>query len=117
VVHASDKDDDCSDKTCGGVEVKEIAVKPRQRISPPFIPSHDIPRGIIYMFQAALAYALMLAVMYVCHSSVCICCQTLEQDVQCCICHIHHFGLRDWRRAFWTDWGARFGIDETNVVS
>jgi len=63
VVHASDKDDDCSDKTCGGVEVKEIAVKPRQRISPPFIPSHDIPRGIIYMFQAALAYALMLAVM------------------------------------------------------
>lgn len=35
------------------------------RISPPFIASYDIPRGIIFAFQALLAYILMLAVMWV----------------------------------------------------
>ncbi|KAI0639192.1 Ctr copper transporter [Trametes polyzona] len=33
------------------------------RTLPPFIPSHDIPRGMLYAFQALLSYALMLAVM------------------------------------------------------
>ncbi|KAI0651640.1 Ctr copper transporter [Trametes meyenii] len=33
------------------------------RSVPPFIPSHDIPRGVLYAFQATLSYALMLAVM------------------------------------------------------
>ncbi|KAI0670113.1 Ctr copper transporter [Trametes maxima] len=33
------------------------------RSIPPFIPSHDIPRGVFYAFQAMLSYALMLAVM------------------------------------------------------
>ncbi|KAH9890910.1 Ctr copper transporter [Cubamyces lactineus] len=44
-----------------------VADKPRQargpRTIPPFIASHDIPRGALYAFQALLMYALMLAVM------------------------------------------------------
>lgn len=35
------------------------------RLSPPFIASHDVPRGIAFAFQALLGYALMLAVMWV----------------------------------------------------
>lgn len=35
----------------------------RKRVVPPFILSHDIPRGIMYMLQATLTYALMLIVM------------------------------------------------------
>ena len=35
------------------------------RSSPPFIASHDIPRGIAFAIQALLGYALMLAVMWV----------------------------------------------------
>lgn len=33
------------------------------RISPPFVASHDLPRGAMFAFQALLAYLLMLAVM------------------------------------------------------
>ncbi|KAI0768497.1 Ctr copper transporter [Trametes elegans] len=33
------------------------------RTIPPFMASHDIPRGVMYAFQALLMYALMLAVM------------------------------------------------------
>ncbi|CDO72434.1 hypothetical protein BN946_scf184977.g134 [Trametes cinnabarina] len=33
------------------------------RTIPPFIASHDIPRGALYAFQALLMYALMMAVM------------------------------------------------------
>ncbi|KAF7789861.1 hypothetical protein EIP86_000809 [Pleurotus ostreatoroseus] len=33
------------------------------RLSPPFVLSHDIPRGLVFAFQAFLAYVLMLAVM------------------------------------------------------
>ena len=33
------------------------------RTLPPFIASHDVPRGIAFALQAVLAYALMLAVM------------------------------------------------------
>jgi len=41
------------------------ALEPRLsfRNTAPFIPSHDIPRGIIYAAQSALYYALMLVVM------------------------------------------------------
>ena len=35
------------------------------RASPPFIASHDIPRGIAFASQALLGYLLMLAVMWV----------------------------------------------------
>lgn len=35
------------------------------RLSPPFVASHDIPRGIAFALQAVLGYALMLAVMWV----------------------------------------------------
>ncbi|KAI0824132.1 Ctr copper transporter [Trametes gibbosa] len=60
-------------KASGSVEeVKVGDLKPlespaRQRRSsrtiPPFIPAHDIPRGVLYAFQALLTYALMLVVM------------------------------------------------------
>lgn len=33
------------------------------RSIPPFVPSHDIPRGIIYAIQTASSYILMLTVM------------------------------------------------------
>jgi len=36
---------------------------PRKRSVQPFIFAHDFPRGIVYMFQATLTYALMLIVM------------------------------------------------------
>jgi len=41
------------------------SVRPERnpRSVPPFIPSHDLPRGAIYAVQALMAYALMLAVM------------------------------------------------------
>ncbi|KAI0271524.1 Ctr copper transporter family-domain-containing protein [Gloeopeniophorella convolvens] len=35
----------------------------RRRVLPPFILSHDATRGVMYAFQALLAYILMLAVM------------------------------------------------------
>lgn len=36
---------------------------PRKRTVPPFILAHDLPRGIIFMFQATITYALMLTAM------------------------------------------------------
>lgn len=33
------------------------------RVIPPFIPSHDFTRGILFAFQALLQYLLMLAIM------------------------------------------------------
>ncbi|TCD70041.1 hypothetical protein EIP91_005022 [Steccherinum ochraceum] len=35
----------------------------RPRVIPPFILSHDVPRGMVFALQALLAYVLMLAVM------------------------------------------------------
>ena len=32
---------------------------------PPFIPSHDIPRGVFHIVQTTMSYALMLVIMYV----------------------------------------------------
>ena len=43
----------------------KLNLPPRKRTVPPFILSHDLPRGVIYMVQATLSYALMLAVMSV----------------------------------------------------
>jgi copper transporter 1 len=37
------------------------------RTIPPFIPAHDLPRGIVHGAQALIGYLLMLAVMYVCY--------------------------------------------------
>ncbi|KAF9789188.1 Ctr copper transporter family-domain-containing protein [Thelephora terrestris] len=37
----------------------------RKRTVPPFILAHDLPRGIVCMIQAAIAYLLMLIVMFV----------------------------------------------------
>lgn len=42
---------------------RRLIPTPRKRIVPPFILAHDFTWGTIYMFQAAIAYALMLAVM------------------------------------------------------
>jgi len=57
--HEPDKSDDASDSSCSG----EGKVNYRQRTSPAFILAHDIPRGVVQMFQSTLHYALMLAVM------------------------------------------------------
>ncbi|OJT12575.1 hypothetical protein TRAPUB_10816 [Trametes pubescens] len=60
-------------KGSGSVEELKISELPSQdsttrqrrarRTLPPFILSHDVPRGALYAFQALLTYALMLAVM------------------------------------------------------
>ena len=34
-----------------------------KRVIPPFIPMHDVPRGLIHAGQSLLVYTLMLAVM------------------------------------------------------
>jgi hypothetical protein len=39
------------------------AVRIRPRLVPPFIPMHDIPRGILHGVQSLLSYILMLAIM------------------------------------------------------
>ncbi|KAI5991498.1 Ctr copper transporter [Pisolithus albus] len=41
----------------------KTASRPTLRSIPPFIPSHDIPRGIIHAIQTAFSYTLMLIVM------------------------------------------------------
>ncbi|KAF9643651.1 hypothetical protein BDM02DRAFT_1374107 [Thelephora ganbajun] len=41
----------------------KLILAPRRRIMQPFILAHDLPRGIIYMFQATITYTLMLGVM------------------------------------------------------
>ena len=57
--------------TCNKLETPSLSdgsklnLPPRKRTVPPFILSHDLPRGIVYMVQATLSYALMLAVMSV----------------------------------------------------
>jgi Ctr copper transporter family len=47
-----------------GVQMKND-INHRRQISPPFLPAHDVPRGILQMINSSLHYALMLAVMYV----------------------------------------------------
>lgn len=60
------KEDGGSDEA---VEVSTLPAKGNQppsvshRSLPPFIASHEIPRGAIFMLQSTLGYALMLAVM------------------------------------------------------
>lgn len=62
------------------------------RILPPFIASHDLPRGAIFAFQSLLAYALMLAVMWVlaCFSRWTIVSNqlTTSQDFPSCLLHL-----------------------------
>ncbi|KAG1757900.1 Ctr copper transporter [Suillus lakei] len=65
--HVGNKTKDPSDK----IDVVEEAfpalsttpVRSRPRLVPPFIPMHDIPRGIFQAVQSLFSYALMLAVM------------------------------------------------------
>lgn len=48
------------------LDAQKVTAFPRRaRTIPPFILTHDVPRGMIYAFQALLGYALMLAVMWV----------------------------------------------------
>jgi len=61
-----------------------LVVAPRKRIVPPFILAHDLPRGIFYMFQATITYALMLAVMSVLSS-----CSPLVQTLTLLFCVGH----------------------------
>ena len=42
---------------------RPLVAVPRSRVIPPFIASHDIPRGIFHAVQAASGFTMMLAVM------------------------------------------------------
>ncbi|KAF8971571.1 Ctr copper transporter, partial [Flammula alnicola] len=44
-------------------ECKTVAMKSLLRTVMPFIPAHDLPRGILYALQMFIMYLLMLAVM------------------------------------------------------
>lgn len=66
--NSNDVDDRPSDKmdaTEEGCSVPTTPVTGRGhlRLVPPFIPMHDITRGIFQAFQALFSYALMLAIM------------------------------------------------------
>lgn len=45
------------------LQTTPVTVRSRQRLVPPFIPMHDIPRGIFQGVQSLFSYVLMLAVM------------------------------------------------------
>lgn len=57
------------DKRRRAFSVARIRDVATMRNGPPFIPAHDITRGILHAVQATLHFALMLIVMYV---SLCI---------------------------------------------
>jgi len=60
------QDDDASTKKLETPSLSDgsrVVVPPRRRAVPPFIVAHDLPRGLVYMLQATINYALMLAVM------------------------------------------------------
>lgn len=63
---SSTSDEKSSDVTqeISSVKVKSNGKSPRPpRTLPPFIASHDVPRGVLFALQALLGYVLMLAVM------------------------------------------------------
>ena len=43
-------------------DTRKVSMR-RARVIAPFVPSHDVRRGILYALQALLTYTLMLAVM------------------------------------------------------
>ncbi|EMD41704.1 hypothetical protein CERSUDRAFT_79342 [Gelatoporia subvermispora B] len=75
--HATDLSTTSKEQTSIDVEELDVQSLPKRpgekgallpqrrspRMIPPFIATHDIPRGAMYAAQALLAYALMLAVM------------------------------------------------------
>ncbi|KAG1889386.1 Ctr copper transporter [Suillus subluteus] len=64
-----DKPKDPSDKIdvieegCSPLPVTPVTVRSRPRLVPPFIPMHDIIRGVFQAVQSLFSYTLMLAVM------------------------------------------------------
>ena len=61
------EDQSVGDKASSSEQRSLVNGSRASRSSLPFIPTHDIPRGIAYAFQALLGYTLMLAVMWVVH--------------------------------------------------
>ncbi|KDR84761.1 hypothetical protein GALMADRAFT_131553 [Galerina marginata CBS 339.88] len=45
------------------IKPKVVTIKSRFRTITPFIPAHDIPRGLLYALQMLIVYLLMLAIM------------------------------------------------------
>lgn len=69
VQHVDDKAKDPSDgidaieEGSSSLPITPARVRSRQRLVPPFIPMHDITRGIFQAVQSLFSYTLMLAVM------------------------------------------------------
>ncbi|KAG1766465.1 Ctr copper transporter [Suillus occidentalis] len=67
--HIDDKPEDLSNKIdvieeiIPSIPATSVTVCSRPRLVPPFIPMHDIPRGIFQAVQSLFSYTLMLAVM------------------------------------------------------
>ncbi|KAI0082231.1 hypothetical protein K474DRAFT_1671342 [Panus rudis PR-1116 ss-1] len=62
-VSAQDKDVDFGDDDVNNTARQpDASSRTRSRVYPPFILSHDVPRGIIHAIQALLAYVLMLVI-------------------------------------------------------
>ena len=81
------------------------------RTMPPFILSHDLPRGIVYAIQALLGYVLMLAIMWVSFPSRPNHCRKLNsalsypfpQELSSCLSDRDRRGSRCWRDTFRKD--------------
>ncbi|KAH6912982.1 hypothetical protein BKA70DRAFT_783047 [Coprinopsis sp. MPI-PUGE-AT-0042] len=60
---ADQKDKETHGEEASSEPVPRLIPRLRPRTVAPFVAAHDIPRGILHAFQAALMYLLMLAVM------------------------------------------------------
>ncbi|OJA09117.1 hypothetical protein AZE42_02572 [Rhizopogon vesiculosus] len=56
-------DPDKIEETSPSYQATSEAVRSRPRSVPPFIPMHDIPRGILHGIQVLFSYILMLVIM------------------------------------------------------
>lgn len=83
---------------------KESPTSRFERLSMPFIPSHDIPRGILHAGQAALEFSFMLVVMCVSslHSSFPSFAHLPLKDLSTRFHHFHCCRSRSWRDALWS---------------
>jgi copper transporter 1 len=62
--HVDDKPEDLTNKIDTIEErISSVTVRSRPRLVPPFIPMHDIPRGVFQAVQSLFSYTLMLVVM------------------------------------------------------
>lgn len=100
-------DADVDSLQASSAERRSLLRRSQTRSAPPFIASHDIPRGLLFAFQALLAYILMLAVMCVKRLARSFPSQAnsvmLHQDLPSGLYHLHRGGSGNRRSPVWQD--------------